>query len=59
VISANKYRADLEKPSFGKRLAAAEYKPIHDERDTSQLNIQQLPPERFAKTLPSAVEPEP
>ena len=59
VISANKYRADAIKPSFGQRLAAAEYKPINDERDTTQLGIRQLPPERFAKTLPSAMEPEP
>ena len=59
VISANKYRADTIKPSFGDRLAAADYKPIHDERDTSQLAIQQLPAERFAKVLPSALEPEP
>ncbi len=58
VIAANKYRADTVKPSFGKRLAAAEYKPIHDERDTTQLAIKQLPAERFAKTLPSAMEPE-
>ncbi|MEZ0538469.1 2Fe-2S iron-sulfur cluster-binding protein [Fibrella arboris] len=56
VISANKYRKDLTLPSFGARVAAAEYKPINDERDTSQLDIQQLPPERFAKTLPSAKE---
>lgn len=56
VISANKYRADLQKPSFGDRVAAAEYKLIDDARDTSQLGIQQLPPERFAKTLPSAKE---
>ncbi len=50
VITANKYRADLQKPSFGDRLAAAQYKPIDDKRDTSQLQIQQLPPERFAKS---------
>ncbi|NID11954.1 2Fe-2S iron-sulfur cluster-binding protein [Fibrivirga algicola] len=56
VISANKYRKDLTLPSFGAKLAAAEYKPIDDARDTSQLGIQQLPPERFAKTLPSAKE---
>ncbi|WP_020596465.1 2Fe-2S iron-sulfur cluster-binding protein [Spirosoma panaciterrae] len=59
VISANKYRRDEIKPSFGQRLAAAEYKAIDDERDTSQLGIQQLAPERFAKVLPSALEPEP
>ncbi|HEY0110068.1 MAG TPA: 2Fe-2S iron-sulfur cluster-binding protein [Fibrella sp.] len=56
VISVNKPRKDLVVPSFGERLAAAEYKPIDDARDTSQLGIQQLPPERFAKTLPSAKE---
>lgn len=56
VITANKYRADLQKPSFGARLAAAQYKSIDDKRDTTQLQIQQLPPERFAKTLPSANE---
>lgn len=56
VITANKYRADLQKPSFGDRLAAAQYKPIDDKRDTSQLQIQQLPPERFTRTLPSANE---
>jgi NADH-quinone oxidoreductase subunit G len=54
VITSNKYRADMIKPSFGDRLAAAQYKPIDDKRDTSQLQIQQLPPERFAKVLPSA-----
>ncbi|MEZ0487400.1 2Fe-2S iron-sulfur cluster-binding protein [Fibrella aquatica] len=56
VISANKYRKDLTVPSFGAKLAAAQYKPIDDARDTSQLDIQQLPPERFAPTLPSAKE---
>lgn len=56
VISANKYPKNLTLPSFGAKLAAAEYKPINDDRDTSQLGIQQLPPERFAKTLPSANE---
>ena len=56
VISANKYRKDLQKPTFGDRVAAAEYKPINDSRDTSQLGVQQLPPERFAKTLPSAAD---
>lgn len=56
VISVNKPRKDLVLPSFGDRLAAAEYKPIDDARDTSQLGIQQLPPERFARTLPSANE---
>ena len=54
VISANKSRADTIKPDFGKRLAAATYKDIHDERDTKQLGIQQLQPARFANALPSA-----
>lgn len=58
VISANKYRKDLIKPTFGDRVAAAQYKPIDDKRHNAadQLAIQQLPPERFAKTLPSANE---
>ena len=50
VISANKYRKDLTIPTFGDKLAAAEYKLIDDSRDTSQLSIKQLPPERFATT---------
>ena len=56
VISANKYRKDLTLPTFGDKVAAAQYKQIDDARDTSQLGIQQLPPERFAHTLPSAKE---
>jgi NADH-quinone oxidoreductase subunit G len=32
VISANKYRADLKKPTFGDKLAASEYKKIDDSR---------------------------
>lgn len=59
VISANKYRRDAAKPDFQKKLAAATYKEIDDERDTSQLGIQQLSPERFAPVLPHANDPEP
>jgi NADH-quinone oxidoreductase subunit G len=59
VISANKYRGDLIKPDFQRKLAAATYTDVHEERDTSQLGIQQLPPERFAPVLPHANDPEP
>lgn len=59
VISANKYRRDTVKPDFQKKLAAATYTDVHEERDTSQLGIQQLPPERFAPVLPHANDPEP
>ncbi|MFC5413023.1 2Fe-2S iron-sulfur cluster-binding protein [Larkinella bovis] len=59
VISANKYRRDLVKPDFQKKLAAATYTDVHEERDTAQLGIQQLPPERFAPVLPHANDPEP
>ncbi|MGM9512227.1 2Fe-2S iron-sulfur cluster-binding protein [Larkinella sp. GY13] len=59
VISANKYRGDLIKPDFQRKLAAATYTHVDDERDTSQLGIQQLTPERFAPVLPHANDPEP
>ncbi|MGA0559387.1 2Fe-2S iron-sulfur cluster-binding protein [Larkinella sp. VNQ87] len=59
VISANKYRRDTVIPDFQKKLAAATYTDVHEERDTSQLGIQQLPPERFAPVLPHANDPEP
>ncbi|MFD1142294.1 2Fe-2S iron-sulfur cluster-binding protein [Larkinella insperata] len=59
VISANKYRRDTVKPDFQRKLAAATYTDVHEERDTSQLGIQQLPPERFAPVLPHANDPEP
>ncbi|GAB3329600.1 2Fe-2S iron-sulfur cluster-binding protein [Larkinella ripae] len=59
VISANKYRRDEIKPDFQKKLAAATYTHVDEERDTSQLGIQQLPPERFAPVLPHANDPEP
>ncbi|GAB3247710.1 2Fe-2S iron-sulfur cluster-binding protein [Larkinella harenae] len=59
VISANKYRRDAIKPDFQKKLAAATYTEVHEERDTAQLGIQQLAPERFAPVLPHANDPEP
>ncbi|RAJ97712.1 NADH-quinone oxidoreductase subunit G [Larkinella arboricola] len=59
VISVNKARRDAIIPDFQKKLAAATYTDVHEERDTSQLGIQQLPPERFAPVLPHANDPEP
>ncbi len=59
VISANKYRKDALKSNFGKMLAAVEYKPLNEDRDKSQLGIQPLPAERFAHTLPAALDEEP
>ncbi|MFN8354527.1 MAG: 2Fe-2S iron-sulfur cluster-binding protein [Spirosomataceae bacterium] len=54
VISANKYSANTIRPSFGKQLAGAQYKDVHEERNKEQLKIQQLPAERFNKLIPPA-----
>ncbi len=54
VISANKYKANTIKPNFGKQLAAAQYKNVHEERNQEQLTIQQLPAERFTKLISPA-----
>lgn len=54
VISANKYKANTIKPNFGKQLAVAQYKNVHEERNTEQLKIQQLPAERFTKLIAPA-----
>ena len=44
VISANKYRPDLKMPTFGNKLAAAEYKKIDDSRPfvTDEKTIREL-----------------
>lgn len=54
VISANKYGKNKLVPEFARRLAAAQYKHIGEERSTVQLGIQQLPPDRFTKLIPPA-----
>ncbi|MDQ1087856.1 2Fe-2S iron-sulfur cluster-binding protein [Siphonobacter sp. SORGH_AS_1065] len=56
VISANKYGANKIVPEFARRLAASQYKDVHEGRDTSQLTIKQLPEERFKQLIPPAGE---
>ncbi|WP_428664222.1 2Fe-2S iron-sulfur cluster-binding protein [Runella sp.] len=51
VIMANKYRADLKKPEFGLKVAAAQYKQIDDSRPyvTDNSTIKELSKENNAK----------
>jgi NADH-quinone oxidoreductase subunit G len=48
---ANKYRADLKKPDFGLKVAAAQYKEIDDSRPylTDNNTIRELSKENNAK----------
>ncbi|MFT4033535.1 MAG: Fe-S-binding domain-containing protein, partial [Siphonobacter sp.] len=56
VISANKYGANNIVPEFARRLAASQYKDVHEARNTDQLKIKQLPEERFKELIPPAGE---
>lgn len=51
VIMANKYRADVEKPAFGLKVAVAQYKEIDDSRPfiTDNSTIRELSKENNAK----------